>query len=40
MSHDISKYIQPLTYKNLYPILQGLKKNHYLLLGQSTHGTE
>ena len=40
MSHDISKYIQPLTYKNLYPILQGLKKNHYLLLGESTHGTE
>ena len=40
MSHDISEYIKPLSYKNLHPILQGLKHNHYLLLGESTHGTE
>ena len=32
--------INPLSYVDLYPILQTLQNKHYLLLGESTHGTE
>ena len=32
--------IKPISYSNLYPILQTLQNTQYLLLGESTHGTE
>tara|TARA_Y100000389_G_C17419492_1_gene495828 strand:- start:15 stop:1067 length:1053 start_codon:yes stop_codon:yes gene_type:complete len=36
MDQDIKR----LTYNNLYPFLQKVKNKNYLLLGESTHGTE
>ena len=39
-STDFKENSKKLTYQNLYQIIKIAKKNNYVLLGESTHGTE